>query len=190
MGAIKNWVIWSPVLSHFGIGIQFLYLPKTCRRVSRSVSKGVPLKSWENRSCFWPMDRLEAASGRAWGCGCLPRGKGVPYSIVFMVGDSHSLVYLYLVNAILSSNSFSTTCFSHSSPPCSRWFLLSLIILLVELVLSFPWGPLPSFKQAILPYFLPSSPPPESCFPYCESLLAVSTLLSATPFLSVCHYPR
>lgn len=27
-------------LSHFGIGIQFLYLPKTCRRVSRSVSKG------------------------------------------------------------------------------------------------------------------------------------------------------
>lgn len=73
-----------------------------------------------------------------------------------------------------------------------RRFLLSLIILsgLVELVLSFPWDPLPSFKQAILPYFLPSSPPPESCFPYCESLLAVSTLLSATPFLSVCHYPR
>lgn len=45
--------------------------------------------------------RAKAASG------CLPRGKGVPSFIVFMVGDSHSLVYLYLVNAILSSNSFS-----------------------------------------------------------------------------------
>lgn len=40
-----------------------------------------------------------------------------------------------------------------------RRFLLSLIILLVELVLSFPWDPLPSFKQAILPYFLPSTDP-------------------------------
>lgn len=38
----------------------------------------------------------------------------------------------------------------------SRLVIPSFIknFLLVELVLSFPWDPLPSFKQVILPYFL------------------------------------